>query len=356
MVGLNHLGSSMACREKASLTPGEIPAVLRDLKGRTFSKEIAILSTCSRLEIVAAADDPFKSGTILHHWLVRRAGEEALASIYIKRGGEALGHLFRVTAGLDSWIIGETEILRQVKDAYQIALESGATGRILNRVFQKALAAGKAIRAETGIQNGIRSIGGAAALLAGRIFGSCAKGQVLVFGAGQAAEAVVRHLAAKEFSNILVASRNVSHAKDLAGRLGGSALPLEEGFERLSEAEIAIFSLNSPQAVLNREFLRSCLAKRRRPLFLIDLGLPRNIEADCAKLDGAFLYNLDDLKEIVRETMDKKATQKERAEAMAATAARECAAEFERRPNFAPQERSNKKKTAPKEASVVTGG
>ncbi|MBI4422694.1 MAG: glutamyl-tRNA reductase, partial [Elusimicrobia bacterium] len=186
LVGINHLSAPVACRERAAVGAAALPETLSFLRASLGLAEVAVLSTCSRVEVVAALR-PGATPEALVAWLTDRVGEEGRSSVYVRRGPDAVRHLFRVAAGLDSWIVGESEILAQLKSAYQAALAGKFTGRALNRVFQSAMAAGKAVRARTGIQHGIHSIGGAAALVAKRIFRE-GGGQVVVFGAGQAAE------------------------------------------------------------------------------------------------------------------------------------------------------------------------
>jgi len=330
LVGLNHLTAPVSCRELTAVTPGELEATLQSLKAQAGLSEIVIVSTCSRVEVIAAAPEPDKARSVLQAWFLGRAGVQAESALYQKCGEEAVRHMFRVSCGLDSWIIGETEILAQVKRAYQFSLERRLTGRLLNRTFQSAIAAGKSVRAETGIQNGIHSIGGAAALLARRIFDAPESGQVLVVGAGEAATAVARHLAAKNFSQLLVANRTLEKAQVVAGALGGKAVTFAEGLEKLSEVEAAIFSANCSEVLLRAEFLKERVAGRKKPLFIIDLGLPRNVDAACAKLEGVYLYNLDDLKGVVEQSMGSKAAEKDKAEVQAGLYAVDCIRELEK--------------------------
>jgi len=338
VVGLNHLNSSVSSREKAVVSAGDLPAMLAELKALVPLDEIVVLSTCSRVEVFAACEDPRRGRELVREWFTARAGAEILPALYAREGADALRHLFRVTSGLDSWIIGETEILAQVKKAYQAALAGGFTKRILNRAFQSAIAAGKDVRAQTGIQNGIHSIGGAAAMMAKRIFGDETGGEIVVFGAGQTAETVARHLAAKNFDKIVVANRTLENAKAIADNLGGEAVTLDAGLARLASAEVAVFSASVTDPLLLAADLARRLPSRRKPLFLVDLGMPRNVEPACAKLESVYLYDLDDLKRMIQDSMAGKLAEKDRAEELAALAAHDCRQETDKPPRVVSME------------------
>lgn len=329
-IGFSHLLAPLACRERAMIPEAEVSAVLRVLAGRLGVEEIVLLSTCSRLELYAASAEPEATLRRARAWFVERAGEEIAAVLTESRDGETLLHLFRVASGLDSWILGESEILGQVKRAYETARAAGTTGPALNRVLQSAAAAGKAARAKTGIQQGVHSIGGASALLARSIFGESAEGSTVVFGAGEAAQATAKHLAAKNFSKVFVANRTAERAEALARDIGGSALSLERGLDLLASAEIAVFSASCERPLLTAKDLARRISRRGRPLFLIDLGLPRNVDPDCAALPGVYLYNLDDLKGVVARSVAGKAGEREKANALVVEAARACATELEK--------------------------
>ena len=336
VVGLNHLNASVASREKAVVSSANLPEILAQLKALVPLDEVVILSTCSRVDIFAVCDDTRRGSELVRAWFTQRAGADIEPALYQREGDDALRHLFRVAAGLDSWIIGETEILAQTKKAYQSALSAGFTRRILNRAFQSAIAAGKDVRSATGIQNGIHSIGGATALMAKRIFGDKEGGGILVFGAGQTAEAVVRHLAAKKFDKIVVANRTVENARAIAEKLGGEAVSLDAGLALLEHVEVAVFSASVGEHLLTAGHMARILAKRRKPLFLVDLGVPRNVDPACAKLDSVYLYDLDDLKRMISDSMEGKLAEKDRAEDLASMAALDCRTELNKPPRLVP--------------------
>ncbi|MBI5247587.1 MAG: glutamyl-tRNA reductase [Elusimicrobia bacterium] len=339
VVGLNHLNAPVASREKAVVSSPDLPKMLEELKALVPLEEVVVLSTCSRVDIFAVCADPRRGREEVSAWFARRAGAGIQSSLYEHEGADALRHLFRVAAGLDSWIIGESEILAQVKKAYQAALAGGFTGRILNRAFQSSIASGKDVRSATGIQNGIHSIGGATALMAKRIFGDAAGGKILVFGAGQTAEAVVRHLAAKKFDRIVVANRTLENAEAVAEKLGGTAVGLEAGLALLNEVEVAVFSTSASERLLTADFLAHARRRGGKPLFLVDLGVPRNVEPACAKLESVYLYDLDDLKRMIFASMEGKHAEKDRAELLAARAAADCALEADKAPRAARPQR-----------------
>ncbi|HAH07656.1 MAG TPA: glutamyl-tRNA reductase [Elusimicrobia bacterium] len=328
VVGLSYIEAPPAAREKAAVSPAQLTEALAELKEQAALDEVVLVSTCSRVEVVGAARDPRAAAEAVRSWFSWRAGAETAALLRMKLGREAARHLFRVACGLDSWIIGECEILGQTRQAYQAAHALRRTGRALNRLFQSAVAAGKAVRAETGLQNGIHSIGGAAALLVSRIFRSGAKGRTLVVGAGQAAEAVVKHLAAKDFKRILVANRTLERAQALAQALGGEAVTFEAGLESLESVEVAVFSSSCREPLLRAAELARIVQGRERPLFLIDLGLPRNVEAACAEIPGVYLYDLSHLEGVVKDIMERKAADKSAAESLCEEAANECVREL----------------------------
>ncbi len=328
-VGFNHLLAPVGCREKAAVAETGLPQALADLGEAVRLEEIVLLSTCSRMELYGVAVDPEQAIAAARRWFLERGGPEIEPCLVSLQGREALTHLFRVSSGLDSWIIGESEILGQVRRAYEAARALQRTGPVLNRVFQSAVAAGKAARAQTGIQNGIHSIGGAAAILARSIFGETTNGMTVVFGAGEAAEAAVRHLAAKSFSRVYVANRTLEKAQTLAGLFGGTGVDLAEGLRLLEEAEIAVFSTSCPN-VLGKDALKRLAAGRRRPLFLIDVGMPRNVEPACAEVEGVYLYNLDDLKGVVARSIAGKAGPQQQAEALVKEAVLDCVLQLDK--------------------------
>jgi glutamyl-tRNA reductase len=329
-IGINHLDAPVSSRERLAASAACVQDSLRSLRAEAELEQVVLLSTCSRFEVFAYCARPEKARADVAAWLARRGGEEIRPYLRERSGPAAVEHLFRVAAGLESWILGESEILGQFKKAYQTASAAGFTGAELNRLFQSAVAAGKAARARTGIADGIHSIGGAAALLARRIFGEEKRGTVCIFGAGEAAETVGRHLAAKNFRDILVANRTRERAEELARAIGGSAVSFEEGLGLLGEIDVAVLSVSSPEPIIKEAALRGRGVPRGRSLFLIDLGLPRNAAPGCAALPGVFVYDLDDLKNVVAQSMERKSGAVREAEVVVREAAADCLLQFEK--------------------------
>ncbi len=292
VVGLSHLTAPVAVRER--LAKGG--SGLAFWKERLGLQEGVLLSTCSRFELYGVGNCPERAIKAFSEV----AGRDLTPYLFVRHRRDAVRHLIRVSSGLDSWIIGETEILAQVRAAYADAVRLGSAGRSMHILFQKSLEAGKRLRRETNIGIGFRSIGGAAALLARKIFGDEERLNVLVLGAGAMARSTVLHLSAKGVKNISVANRTFEKAESLAKDLGGKAVDFNEALETLAGADVAVFSTGASQPLLDQAGAASAVALRGgRPLFVIDLGLPRNVAAEASKAEGVYVYDLDDLKRMV---------------------------------------------------------
>ena len=305
LLGVSHHTAPLAVREKLALDAARAAALAARLQSTPGVREFALLSTCNRVEIygVAASMD---SLTHLRAALAETTGcvpAELDGVLHLRHNHEAIGHLFAVAAGLDSQLVGETEILGQVKAAYDDALARRWTGPVLNRVFQKAFQAAKHIRTHTAIGVGQTSIASVAVDLAGRIFGELATTRVLVIGAGDIGLKTVQAFQSRGATSITVASRTLAKAEE-ATAAGGWAASLAELPELLAAADIVTSSTAAPGFVLNVELVSAAMAHRpARPLFLVDLALPRDIDPAAATLANVFLYNLDDLAEIARENL-----------------------------------------------------
>jgi len=303
VAGLSFKTAPVEVREQVAVRPSLLPCLGCRLKLNAGLDEVVVLSTCNRVEIYGTTAS-WVQGKM--HRLFRQlcpSGIDLTPCIYVKEGVAAVEHLFSVTSGLDSMVIGETEITGQVKSAYKAAQQAGLTGRVLNRLFQTALQIGKEIRTQTAIGRGATSVGSVAVELAEKVFsGDLSDKTVMILGAGKMGEACVRHLTKRCARSVLVANRSPERAQLLAAEFGGRALPFEERMNALAEADILVSSTGSPATVLHKDEIASILPLRRnRPLIMIDIAVPRDIAADVEQLDNVYLYNIDHLQTIVRE-------------------------------------------------------
>ena len=305
LLGVSHHTAPLAVREKLALDETRAAALAARLQSTPGVREFALLSTCNRVEIYGVAEGGESLAT-LRAALAATTGcvpAELDGVLHLRQNHEAIGHLFGVAAGLDSQLVGETEIFGQVKAAYDDALARRWTGPVLNRVFQKAFQAAKHIRTHTAIGAGQTSIASVAVDLAGRIFGELATTRVLVIGAGDIGLKTVQAFQSRGATSITVASRTLAKAEEAAAA-GGWAASLAELPELVAAADIVTSSTAAPGFVLNVELVSAAMAHRpARPLFLVDLALPRDIDPATAALSNVFLYNLDDLAEIARENL-----------------------------------------------------
>jgi len=302
VVGLSHNTSPVALRERLAFAEPAVPSALAQLRQRALAQESVILSTCNRVEIYAADDrDPECTLRGLQDFLLSFHGfDETLTSeLYAWHEPQSLEHLFRVAAGLDSMVLGETEILGQLKRAYALALQHGHTGRRLNRVFQRAFNVAKQIRTQTQIQRGSISVGSVAVDLAEKIFTSLADRTVLVIGAGDISGKTARALLSRGAAEVIVTNRSFDRAAALAASLGGKAIPFDDWVDAFARIDIAVSSTSAPHYILDRPRLEALMPRRRhRSLLLIDIAVPRDIDPQVNLIDGVFLYNIDDLQMI----------------------------------------------------------
>jgi len=319
VVGINHTTAPVAVREKLAIGEHELGRALGALCLPDHVVEGAILSTCNRTETYALIDpavgDPediladFLSGW---HKLARHDFD---GHFYCYRDSAVAGHLFSVAAGIDSMILGEPDIQRQVKTALEAAQSARTAGTLLNRLFQDALVAGKRARTETGIARGTFSVGAAAVEFATQIFGESLAGRtVLVLGAGKMSEVTARHLAERGAPSMLVANRTFERAQHLAEQFGGCAYRYEELPKLLATSDIVICSTAAPHPVVTRALVKDAMrARRNRELFLIDIAVPRDVEGDVADLDNVYVCNIDDLSRIVAGARETRAAEIEHA-------------------------------------------
>jgi glutamyl-tRNA reductase len=315
-VGLSHRSAPVELRESVDFSRGGTAEALAALAARGISRELVILSTCNRAEIYAVAgpEAPDAIGRFFaeyHQMPLARLSEH----LYVRRGADAARHLFRVAAGLDSLVVGEPQILGQVKAAYAVASDSGYTAAVTNRLFHCAFGVGKRVRSETGLAEGAVSVSYAAIALARKIFGTLGGLHVVILGAGGMAKLTAQHLKAHDVRQITIASRTLSAAETLARELDGRAVAWANMFDAIGQADIIITATGAVDPVLTRSALQEVMQPRRqRPLFIIDIALPRDVEASVGDLEQVFLYNIDDLQGIVKENLARRSSELDRAE------------------------------------------
>jgi glutamyl-tRNA reductase len=317
-LGVSHKTAPLDLRERLSLTEGRAVGALHELTGADGIHEAAAISTCNRTELYLVVSDPVEAESTGLGVLTRKAEirpTELLGHLYSLRSGEAARHLFEVTAGLDSMIVGEAEIQGQVKRAYELALVEGATGPILNRLFRGALAAGGRVRDETAVGEKGVSIPSVAVELARRTLGTLGGRRVLVIGAGETAELVAKALVAKGVATVFVANRHYDRAIGLAQRFDGAAVRFEELPEQLAAADIVVSATNSPHHIVERDGLEHVMEDRDgRPLLLVDIAVPRDVEPECREVPGVTLHDIDDVQQIVERNAGGREAEARRAE------------------------------------------
>jgi glutamyl-tRNA reductase len=302
-IGASHKTASLALRERLSLPEGRAASLLGELVRAPEVHEAVAISTCNRTELYLVAADPVDAESLALSALSRQANirpTELLGNLYSLRGTDTVHHLFSVAAGLDSMIIGENEIQGQVRRAYELALVEGTTGPITNRLFRDALGAGKRARSETGIGRLRVSVSSMAVELAEQVLGDLCSRRVLVIGAGENGEVTARALADRGVHSIFVANRRYDRAIGLAARFGGEAVRFDDLPRLLTEADIVVSCTASPHQIIGREELALVLEERAgRPLLMIDIAVPRDIDPSVRDLPGLTLYDMDDLQHAV---------------------------------------------------------
>jgi glutamyl-tRNA reductase len=319
LVGCNHRSAPVAFREQLALPSEAVPDALDRLRQRDGIDEAVILSTCNRVEVIVRGDGAPEPGVaMLKRFLCENTGvaaEQLDRHVYVLTGLAAARHVFRVAAGLDSMILGEPQILGQVKQAYLAAKTAGATGTVLERLLQQGLGSAKRIRTETGIARNAVSVAFAAVGLARRIFGELTGRRALLIGSGKMMQLVAKHLVSNGVSDVAVTSRTYNHAVALAQDVGGRPVHWEDGLERLNEVDIVVSCTASPRTILDREKVARARRRRRgQPLFIIDIAVPRDVEPDVNELDNVYLYDIDGLQSVVDSNLKERERAAELAE------------------------------------------
>jgi glutamyl-tRNA reductase len=302
-LGLNHKTAPVAVRERVTFGPDIIVGALHDLLQQPEVEESLILSTCNRTEIYCTVNDT--GGEPVSRWLGRFHGlpsDRINPYLYTHFDQDAVSHLLRVASGLDSMVLGEPQILGQVKQAFQTACRARSCGKLLGRLFQHTFSVAKQVRTDTAIGSSPVSVAFAAVSLARQIFSELSEQTALLIGAGETIELAARHLHQHGIGRMVVANRTVERAHTLAAQFDGYAISLTEIATHLPEADIVISSTASPLPVLGKGTVESALKKRKhRPIFMVDLAVPRDIEAEVGELSDVYLYTVDDLDEVVEE-------------------------------------------------------
>jgi glutamyl-tRNA reductase len=302
VIGLSHRSSPVELRERFAFAEDKIPAALSSLRTAGIADEAVIVSTCNRVEIYAATSlEPASAFAALKKFLLdfHAFTDDLNQELYTITEPHSLHHLFKVAGGLDSMVIGETEILGQLKKAYDVALQHRHTGLRLNKAFQRAFHTAKHIRTATNIQRGSISIASVAVELAEKIFSSLSDHEVLVIGAGDTSEKTARALMSRGAKGVVFANRSLERAQALATEIGGRAVPFDDWPGLFNHVDIAISSTSAPHYILDRQQLAPLMKQRRhRPLLLIDIAVPRDINPEVNFLENVYLYNVDDLQTI----------------------------------------------------------
>ena len=301
VLGLNHETAPIAVRERLAFAPADLPIALHDLVAEQGVFEAAILSTCNRTEIYCNAREP----NLVLNWLAHNRGRqphELSEHLYVFQDDTAAQHVSRVAAGLDSMVLGENQILGQLRDAEKVARAAGTLGVLLNGLFQHAFSVGREVRANTRISASSISMAAASVKLAERIFPSVAECAVLFVGAGEMIELCARHFAEQQPRKMAIANRTRARGEALAAEINAEALLLTDLPLRLAEFDVVVTSTASSLPLIGKGMVERALkARKRRPLFIVDLAVPRDVEAEVSQLADAYLYTVDDLAEIVRQ-------------------------------------------------------
>lgn len=315
-IGVNHKTAPISLRERAAFTPDILPNALQQVIRLNGVQEAVILSTCNRTELYSVGGEHNE----IKAWMSDFHGVDQdliYPCTYWHQGRDAVGHLIRVASGLDSMVLGEAEILGQMKQAYSVAEQSGTVGGHFKRLFPAVFAASKTVRTNTKIGADPVSIASAAVSMAKRIFSDLSRRSVLLIGAGSTTELVTMHLCGNGVKRVVIANRDVNRAQELAQRFHGHHIGLSEIPLYLKEADIVVTATASPLPILGKGAVESAIKLRKhRPMFLVDLAVPRDVESEVSQLDDVYLYNIDDLQKIVEENMNNRTEAAEQAKAI----------------------------------------
>ncbi len=303
VVGVSHRTAALDVRERLLVRAADLSATLAEVSAATGAREAVIVSTCNRTEVYLAGVGGSITGAI--ELLSRRIGENAEPYTYVRREREAAAHLFRVASGLDSMILGEAQIQGQVRDAWELG--RGASGVVLNRLFQSALGVASRVRTETALGRGAASVSSASVQLAKQIFGSLAGRRAMVLGAGEMAELALECLVDEGVRTAVVANRTFERATALAAKYGATAMHVDECWEQIADVDLLLCSTSAPHPVVRVAHLAPALARRGdRPLCVIDIAFPRDVEPAVREMSNVYLYDLDDLRAVVAANIERR--------------------------------------------------
>ena len=304
VVGLSHRTAPVEVRERLAVAPSDLQRELREIATNSGLEEALLISTCNRVELYATSANPLEAAREAKQTLTKRLGDAGGEGVlYQERGVDAVRHVFRVASSLDSLVVGEPQILGQVKDAFDAANEAGTIGTLLGRCFTQAFATAKRVRNETGIAEGTVSVSSIACELAKKIFGNLEGRQTLLLGAGEMGESAARSLR-QTGTNLHIINRSEERAQMLAIACDGRAVPYERLATELSDADVVIASTASPQFILTPQLMKGIVRTRRhRPLFIIDIAVPRDVDPRVGNMDNVFVYDVDDLQQVAEENL-----------------------------------------------------
>jgi glutamyl-tRNA reductase len=306
--GISHHTAPLETREKIAISKSDYAADVTEICKLDSVEEVVVVSTCNRTEIYSLG--PAQSRQQIREWLQNRGGlsdEEMEAHCYVREREQAVEHLFRVAGGLDSLVLGESQIVGQLKESWQMAHEAGGVGKVLDRLFQHAFATAKRIRSKTRIGEHPVSVAYTTVMLARQIFGDLASKTVILVGAGEMVELCGRHLHDKGLSSLIIANRSIERARELAEEFSAHAVSLSELPDVLHKADILISSTAAQTPIILPDMVKAALKKRRhQPMFLVDIAVPRDIHADVGKLGNVYLYTIDDLQKVVDNNLSKR--------------------------------------------------
>jgi glutamyl-tRNA reductase len=303
---MNHKTAPVALREKVAFGEDRLSGALKSLRQGGGISEVVILSTCNRTEVYWSGT---ATGAELTAWLERHHGNslDLASSLYVHQEGSAVEHAFSVASGLDSMVLGEPQILGQLKDAYRVAQESGSTGPTLNRLFQAAFAAAKRVRTETRIGANAVSLASATVSLARKVFADLSEHSALLIGAGEMNTLTAKHLSAAGLKRLVIANRTLSRAQQLATEISGYAVDLKDLDKALEDADIVVSCTASPAPIITRRAAEAAIrARRHRPIFMVDMAVPRDIESEVAELEDIYLFSIDDLQQLINENLQQR--------------------------------------------------